>query len=126
MNECSDESLSTEHNLHTHPPNELFYVLEGTMTLYVDGQSHQLTPGETGFVPANQPHGFRVTGDDPLHVLAIFVPAGMGDFFREVGTSVETREIPKYRGPTEEDLERMMAASPKYEMKRLGPLPPAM
>lgn len=113
-----------ENNLHTHPPNELFYVLGGEMTLYVDGQPYHLTPGMTGFVPANRPHGFRVTGDAPLHVLAIFAPAGMADFFREVGTHVETREIPEYHGPTEENLERMMAASPKHGMKRLGPLPP--
>lgn len=25
-----------ENNLHTHPPNELFYVLDGEMMLYVD------------------------------------------------------------------------------------------
>jgi quercetin dioxygenase-like cupin family protein len=114
-----------ENNLHTHPPSELFYVLNGEMTLYVDEHPYHLTPGMTGFVPVNRPHGFRVTGDDPLHVLAIFVPAGMADFFREVGTPVETREIPEYHSPGEEELERMMAASPKHEMKRLGPLPPA-
>ena len=78
----------------------------------------------TGFVPANRPHGFRVVGDDPLHVLAIFAPAGMADFFREVGASIGTREIPEYHGPTEADLERMASASPKYDMRRLGPLPP--
>lgn len=114
-----------QNNLHTHPPNELFYVLNGEMTLYVDQQSHHLTRDMTGFVPGNRPHGFRVIGDDPLHVFAIFAPAGMADFFREVGTSVETREIPEYHGPTEADLERMASASPKYDMKRIGPLPPA-
>jgi hypothetical protein len=48
----------------------------------------------------------------------------MADFFREVGTRVETRELPDYHGPTEEDIERMMTASPKHDMRRLGPLPP--
>lgn len=114
-----------ENNLHTHPPHELFYVIEGEMTMYVDRQPHHLTPGVTGFVPADRPHGFRVTGDDPLHVLAIFTPAGMADFFREVGTPVATRAIPEYHGPTEADLERTTAASPKHDMERLGPLPPA-
>jgi len=113
-----------ENNLHTHPPNELFYVLDGEMTLYVNEHPYHLTPGMTGFVPASRPHGFRVTGDDPLHVLAIFAPAGMADFFREVGTPVETRELPDYRGPTRDDLERMTTASPKFDMGRLGPLPP--
>ena len=118
-----DAPPNYENNLHTHPPSELFYVLNGEMTLYVDRQPHHLTPGMTGFVPANRPHGFRVVGVDPLHVLSIFAPAGMAEFFREVGTLVETREIPEYHGPTEGDLERMASASPKYDMKRFGPLP---
>ena len=115
-----------ENNLHSHLHNELVYVLDGEMILYVDQEPHYLTSGMTGFVPENRPHGFRVGGDDPLHVLAIFAPAGMSDFFREVGTPVETREIPEYHGPTEDDLDRMKAASLKYDMKRLGALPPAM
>jgi hypothetical protein len=48
----------------------------------------------------------------------------MADFFRDVGTPVQTREIPDYHGPTEEELERMAVVSPKHDMKRLGPLPP--
>jgi quercetin dioxygenase-like cupin family protein len=120
-----DAPPNYENNLHTHPPNELFYVLSGEMTLYVDRQPHRLTEGMTGFVPADHPHGFRVGGDDPLRVLAIFAPAGMADFFREVGTPTETRTVPEYHGPTEADLERMASASPKYDMQRLGPLPPA-
>ena len=113
-----------ENNLHSHPPHELFYVLDGEMTLYVDQEPHHLASGSAGFVPANSPHGFRVGGDDPLHVVAIFAPAGMADFFREVGTPVESREVPDYHGPTQDDLERMRAASPKYDVKRLGALPP--
>ncbi len=113
-----------ENNLHTHPPNELFYVLDGEMTLYVDGNPYHLTACTAGFVPSNRPHGFRVSGTEPLSVLAVFAPAGMADFFREVGTPVDSRDIPEYSGPTETDLGRMAAASPKYDMQRLGPLPP--
>lgn len=113
-----------ENNLHTHPPSELFYVLDGEMTLYVDRQPHHLTPGMTGFVPANRPHGFRAVGPEPLHVLAIFAPAGMAAFFREAGTPVDSRRVPEYDGPTEADLERMAEASPRHGIQRLGALPP--
>lgn len=114
-----------ENNLHTHPPNELFYVLDGEMTLYVNREPYHLTDGMSGFVPENTPHGFRFSGGSPLRVLAVFAPAGMAEFFRDVGTPVDSREIPEYHGPTQADLERMMAASEKYDMQRLGPLPPA-
>ena len=39
--------------------------------------------------------------------------------------TVETRALSEYHGLTDGELERMLAASPKYEMDRLGPLPPA-
>ena len=112
-----------ENNLHTHPPAELFYVVDGAMTLYVDREPFRLSVGEFGVVPANRPHGFRVAGDDPLQVLALFAPAGMAAFFRAVGTPVDSREIPPYRGPTAADLGRMAAASPAHDVARLGPLP---
>lgn len=112
-----------ENNLHAHPPNEMFHVLDGEMTLYVDEEPYRLTAGATGFVPSNRPHGFRVSEAGPLSVLAVFAPAGMADFFREAGTTVDSRELPEYSGPSEADLDRMAAASPKHDIRRLGPLP---
>lgn len=106
-----------ENGLHTHPPSELFYVLQGEMALYVDKEFHRLTPGMTGFVPRNVSHGFRVEGDNSLRTLAMFTPAGMEAFFREVGEPVETREIPEQIGDTEIAWKRVIAASPEYDMK---------
>jgi hypothetical protein len=91
----------------------------------VNREPYHLTAGTSGFVPANTPHGFGVTGSDPLHVLAIFAPAGMADFSREVGTPVDSRELPECHGPTEADLGRTATASPKHDTQRLGPLPSA-
>lgn len=47
----------------------------------------------------------------------------VADFFRDVGTPIETREILDYHGLTEKDLEQMIAASPKQDMKRFDPSP---
>jgi len=66
----------------THPPNELFYVLSGEMTLCTWTGNTPLDRGYDRIRSADHPHsGFRVGGDDPLHVLAIFAPAGMAGFF---------------------------------------------
>jgi len=60
-----DAPPSDEHTLHTHPPNELFSVLNGEMTLYVDRQPHRLTEGRrdssrqltrTGFASSAMTH----------------------------------------------------------------------
>lgn len=117
-----DAPLGYENNLHTHPPSGLFSVLDGEMPLSVGESAHHLTPDTVGFVPADVPHGFRVVGAEPLRLLAVFVPAGMADLFREVGTPVGSWDLPGCHGPTQGDLDRMMAATPKYDMQRLGPL----
>lgn len=119
-----DAPAGYENNLHTHPPSELFVVLDGEMTLYVDRQPYHLRTGMIGFVPANRPHGFRVVGGESLRVLAIFAPAGMAAFFRDAGTPVDSRAIPAYDGPSDDDIERMATVSPKHGIRRLGPLPP--
>ena len=90
-----DAPVGYENNRHRHPPSDLFDVVSGETTPYVDGESGRLTRGTRGFVPGNNPHGFQVSGGRPLRVLAVFAPAGMATFFREVGTSVDSRALPR-------------------------------
>ena len=43
--------------LHRHPnTDERFYVLEGVLSMYFDGQWHDFTPGMLGLVPRGTPH----------------------------------------------------------------------
>ncbi len=118
-----DAPVGYRNNLHAHPPRECFYVLSGELTLYVNDQRDVLTSGMMGIVPSNAPHGYRVTGADPVRMLSLFTPAGIEEFFREAGTPVETRTLPEYHGPSEKDIERMAALSPEYAIRRIGPLP---
>jgi quercetin dioxygenase-like cupin family protein len=59
---------------HTHPGEELGYVLEGTLQLEIDGQPPRtLKAGEAFFVPAGIVHDGRNVGSGPLKVLATYV-----------------------------------------------------
>ena len=59
---------------HTHPGEELGYVLEGTLQLEVDGQPPRtLQAGEAFFVPAGIVHDGRNVGSGPAKVLATYV-----------------------------------------------------
>ena len=59
---------------HTHPGEELGYVLEGTLQLEIAGQPPRtLNAGEAFFVPAGVVHDGRNTGSGPAKVLATYV-----------------------------------------------------
>ena len=59
---------------HTHPGEELGYVLEGTLQLEVAGQPPRtLKAGEAFFIPAGVVHDGRNTGAGPAKVLATYV-----------------------------------------------------
>jgi quercetin dioxygenase-like cupin family protein len=59
---------------HTHPGEELSYVLEGTLLLEVDGQPPRtLKAGDSFFVPAGVVHDGKNVGTGPLKVLATYI-----------------------------------------------------
>ena len=58
---------------HTHPGEELGYVLEGTLVLEVEGRpAVTLKAGDTFFVEAGRVHGGR-NGDTPGRALATYI-----------------------------------------------------
>jgi len=59
---------------HTHPGEELGYVLEGTLQLEVAGQAPRpLNAGEAFFIPAGVVHDGKNTGGGPAKVLATYI-----------------------------------------------------
>ena len=59
---------------HTHPGEELGYVLEGTLELNVVGQAPRtVKAGEAFFVPAGVVHEGKNVGSAPAKVLATYI-----------------------------------------------------
>jgi len=59
---------------HTHPGEELGYVLEGTLLLEIQGKPPvTLKAGDSFFVPAGVVHDGKNTGKGPAKVLATYV-----------------------------------------------------
>ena len=59
---------------HTHPGEELGYVVEGTLELLIDGQPPRtVKAGESFFVPAGMVHDGRNVGSGPAKVLATYI-----------------------------------------------------
>ncbi len=59
---------------HTHPGTLIGYMLEGELTLEVEGQpTRVLKPGDAALIPAGAVHEGRNTGSVPTKVIATFI-----------------------------------------------------
>jgi quercetin dioxygenase-like cupin family protein len=99
---------------------EVFYVLEGELTFTVAGDSFVVPAG--GFLPAvrDVPHAFKNNSDRPARAIVMVSPAGLEDYFLEVGTPWD--EAYTAPGPpTPDELARLVAAAPRYGLEILPP-----
>ena len=59
---------------HTHPGDEISYILEGEGELLVDGEApRKLKAGEAFVVPAGKVHDARNPGSTPMRLLGVYV-----------------------------------------------------
>jgi quercetin dioxygenase-like cupin family protein len=63
---------------HIHPFDQLYYVLEGVLTIDVAHEHHEVPPGHLVVLPAGVPHRNRNDGDVTERHVAILVPAPAG------------------------------------------------
>ena len=58
--------------LHRHTPPEIYYVLEGTGIVTLDGVEHKVAAGAAVFIPGDCEHGIRNDATVPLRLLYAF------------------------------------------------------
>ncbi|ELZ81831.1 hypothetical protein C453_17484 [Haloferax elongans ATCC BAA-1513] len=112
-----------ENGLHTHAPSEVFHVIEGEARLHVDGVDQTLSPGMSGYVGSEVPHGFANETDEVCRVIAVMSPGGSEAFFVEAGVPADGRTLPEPQEVTDEQLQELFAIGEQYGFEFLGPLP---
>ena len=60
--------------LHTHTIDELIVIMEGTLEVRIDGETHVVPKNHTVAIPPGAEHGFTVIGDRAAEML-VFFPA---------------------------------------------------
>jgi mannose-6-phosphate isomerase-like protein (cupin superfamily) len=70
-------------HVHGHE-DEVFIVLEGSMTVWVGDERREVDAGGICFLPRGIPHAYRATSDT-AKVLNICTPGGLEEAFREAG-----------------------------------------
>lgn len=116
--------------LHTHVPQETFWILEGDYEVYGqddEGEKYAIEaePGSTVHVPGNVPHGFRNVGDTMGRLLALYAPVvHQPEFFEEIGVPMASSldPMPVDQMPSNERILEVLA---KHEMRLLEDLPEA-
>jgi mannose-6-phosphate isomerase-like protein (cupin superfamily) len=111
--------------LHVHPPDEVFHVMEGEVTVFKgdpeDARRTTLRAGETEHVPGGTPHTFRNFGDEPAHLLVTFSPGEMmGRFFVLAGHAVTDRNSPP-EFDLEAEVPRVFQVGQRLGMQTLSP-----
>jgi quercetin dioxygenase-like cupin family protein len=101
-----------------HREDEWFYVLEGELTVWLDGRVVQAGPGEFVYGPRDVPHTFIVSSDEARFLLATS-PADFEGFVRALAQPVETLANGVPAGPP--PMEPVMAAAAEYGLEILGP-----
>jgi mannose-6-phosphate isomerase-like protein (cupin superfamily) len=68
--------------------HDMFYVLEGTLTMRVEDQTLELEPGSFVCVPPGVVHTFSNPSDAPTKVLNFNTPSGWEHYMRELGAAL--------------------------------------
>ena len=104
--------------LHQHSQmDEYFYILEGVLSVYIDGTWHDLNAGTFACVPRDIPHAQGNTGSEPVHFLGAASPAGFDRFF------IALDELAKRMSPGPQFGAELAKMMPKYDSTPLGPPP---
>jgi quercetin dioxygenase-like cupin family protein len=117
----SNMRKGTEPPPHVHArENEFFYVLAGTLSVYVESDVFQVEAGECMFLPNNKPHAF-IIGSPEICMLVLITPGGFMNAVSEMAAPAEELAIPSDDALTYSTahLEETMRIFAKYGVRLL-------
>lgn len=100
-----------------HNEDESFYVLEGAFSFLYGNQTINANKGSFVHVQKGTVHTFKNVGSLPGRLLTMISPAGLEQFFMEIGSPV-TGSAPDFDPAI---IEKIMRLAPLYHMEVLPP-----
>ena len=98
--------------LHIHPhADELFYILEGTLTMQQGEEVSEVSAGDVVYIPKGVPHTFANLSDKPARSINVFCPSGLADFLVEVSDTAAT-------DPSNLNMKEIAA---RHDLQLIGP-----
>lgn len=116
---------NTRTPIHVHAwDDETIYVIEGELTVMIEGRARRLTAGTSVFLPRRIPHQLMNVSGRPCRYILIGTPALFERFLEEAGHELRTDGV--LVPPTSEEIERLREASPRFGITLLPDWPPPM
>ncbi len=113
------EPPGTRTGLHRHNRmDEAFYVVRGTLTVYLDGRLHTLPAGSFVLIPRGTPHAQGNLTRDTLTMVSLFAPAGW-----EQSAKARAALHREHPAGTEEFARRIGPLLAGFDLEPLGPSP---
>lgn len=103
-----------------HWEDETFYVLEGLVTVFLGDSRIDASPGEFVFMPRDVPHSYLVQSAR-ARALVTYAPAGVEEFFIEMGLPVTDPDQPP--APVVPDHDVFAREMARYGVELVGPPP---
>jgi quercetin dioxygenase-like cupin family protein len=96
--------------------DELFTILAGAIEFTTGDETRTVGAGESVFVPRGVRHAYVNEAGEDARMIAVYSPAGMEGWFREVCTPV-TAANASPPPVTPELIERMLEAGPRHNVE---------
>ncbi len=74
--------------------HDMFYVLEGTLTMMLGDDTREFGPGSFVCVPPGAVHTFSNPGNAPVRFLNFNTPSGWENYMRDLGAALGGQELP--------------------------------
>lgn len=66
-------------HVHRHAQAEVYFILEGSGTVHIDGKEWTVRTGHAIFIPGSAEHGIANPGTAPLHFIYVFATDSFAD-----------------------------------------------
>lgn len=104
--------------MHVHrSDDEMFYVLDGTVTFEIDGERFTATAGSTVFAPHGLPHSY-LTEEETRWLMFVHEP-GLEQLWASVGRPADSWTVPDDSG-VEEQMNRVIEQMERYGIEIVG------
>ena len=103
--------------------HETFYVVEGTIVVRAEGQApYTASKGAYVVIPKGGiVHDFKNESEETAHLLSFVTPAGIEEFFQEVGTPVAWKQFTPPPEMTPQEQRRITEIAERHGQKIYPP-----
>ena len=71
-------------HLHSHEQEQCYFIIEGEGEMIVGEETAKVSPGDCIFIPSNEQHGLKNTGDEILKYLSAASPSWSSEKLMEL------------------------------------------